>query len=459
MSSKSSQKLSKDTVFKLNQFVSRNMQKAGVPGLSLTISLHGKPIFSRGYGRRNIEARKAATGDTLYGVGSVTKSFTSLCILALEKQGKLRTASPVTEYLDDFAVDEYADKTTLSNLMYHTSGIASINAAEIVLFRDIGRDTTNIPMENMGDFMDFLNGAASERHSPPGKKFMYWNEGYTLLGRVIEKVSGKPYAQFVRETVLSPLGMGRSTFSEADAVKDKDNSTPYIIRNDGLAPSAISDHPTVLAPGGLITSSAELSRYVSLWTGGSPGIFDPEILAESVKPRFTVDENGPYGKSHYGYGWSIQDDFLGHRIVQHSGAVGASSGFMGFLEDYGVAVSIGANLSEASNSKIGFYALSLFIEDSSPDELPFVKHEKLKDELIGMYGDYRDFSSLIINEGSTGNLTLELRSDEYNISVPVLMDGGEVFIYMDNEKMPIEIRRSNGNRLEIFLERHRFVKK
>lgn len=459
MSKSSSIELSQDKIFKLNQYVSRTMQKGGVPALSLTITHHGKSIFSRGYGRRDLESGKQATKDTLYGVGSVTKSVTSMCILSLEKQGLLKTSSPITDYLDDYKVDEYAHKTTLSHLMYHSSGIASVNAAEIVLFRDLGRDTTNIPLETMNDFMDFLNGAASERHSPPGKKFMYWNEGYTLLGRAIESVTGKPYAQCVREILLKPLDMKRSTFSGIEAFKDSDHATPYIRKDGELIPAGISDHATVLAPGGLITSSEELSRYVSLWTGGNNGLFDGDVLKESIKPRFTVAESGPYGKSHYGYGWSIQDDFLGHKMVQHSGAVGASSGFVGFLEDYGVAVSIGANVSEAPNSKIGFYALSLFIEGSGPEDLPFVKHDSLKEDLIGMYGDYRDFSFLVIKEGSTGNLILELRSDEYNFSVPVLMDGDEAFIYMDNEKMPLEIRRSKDNKVEIFLERHRFVKK
>lgn len=459
MDKETSSVFTRDRINRLNRYVSKSMQKGGVPALSITIAMQGKPLFSRGYGRRDLESRKPATRDTLYGVGSVTKSVTSMCILSLEKQGLLKTTAPVTDYLDDYMVDEYAERTTLSHLMYHSSGIASINAAEIVLFRDLGRDTTNIPLETMDDFMSLLNGAASERHSPPGKKFMYWNEGYTLLGRVIEKVSGKPYAQYIRETLLKPLDMKRSTFSGMEALKDTDHATPYI-RNDGeLVPAGISDHQTVLAPGGLITSSEELSRYASLWTGGSPGLFDAQMLKESITPRFTVAENGPYGKSHYGYGWSIQDDFLGHKLVQHAGAVGASSGFIGFLEDYGVSVSIGANVSEAPNSKIGMFALSLFIDGSGPEDLPFVKHEKLKDQLTGIYGDYRDFSSLIINEGSTGNLTLELRSDEYNISVPVIMDEDEVFIYMDNEKMPLEIRKSKDNRVEIFLERHRFVKK
>jgi CubicO group peptidase (beta-lactamase class C family) len=451
--------LTDDKILELNRYISRTMQKSGVPALSITIAQHGKTIFSRGYGRRDLESGKRATKDTLYGVGSVTKSVTSMCILLLEKQGLLKTSAPVTDYLDDYRVDEYAGKTTLSNLMYHSSGIASVNAAEIVLFRDLGRDTTNIPLETMDDFMDFINGAASERHSLPGKKFMYWNEGYTLLGRVIEGITGKPYAQCVREMLLKPLDMKRSTFSGMEAFGDSDHATPYIRKDGELVPAGISDHETVLAPGGLITSSEELSRYVSLWTGGNGGIFDAGLLKESVKPRFTVDSTGPYGKSHYGYGWSIQDDFLGHRIVQHSGAVGASSGFVGFLEDFGVSVSIGANVSESPNSRIGFYALSLFVRGSGPEDLPFVKHDKLKEELIGMYGDYRDFSFLIIKESSTGNLTFELRSDEYNISVPVLMDGDEVFIYMDNEKMPLEIRKSKDNKVEIFLERHRFVKK
>lgn len=459
MSELSQTEFTDEKITRLNRYISRAMQKGSVPAVSLTLTMNGKTIFSRGYGRRDIENRKPATPNTLYGVGSITKSFTSLAILSLEKEGLLKTSSPVTDYLEDYCVDGYAGKTTLSHLMYHSSGIASVNASEIILFRDLGRDTTNIPLESMDDFMEYLNGAASERRTPPGKSFMYWNEGYTMLGKVIEKVSHKPFAQYIRETILDPLGMNRSTFSSETALNDMDHATPYIMKDGELVPSGISDHHTVKAPGGLITSSDELSKYVSLWTGSGHGSFDDRVLKEAVKPRITTAEKGPYGTTHYGYGWFTHDDFLGHKLVQHSGSVGASSGFMGFLEDYDVAISMGANLSESPNLKIGMYALSLFIDDAETDDLPFVKHEKLVEELAGTYGDYRDFSTMVISEGSTGNLFLELKSDEYNISVPIIMEDEGISVYMDNQKVPLEIRKTNDNRTEIFLERHRFMKR
>ncbi len=459
MSSQSSVEFGPDRITKLNQYISRTMQKGSVPALSLTLTVDGRTIFSRGYGRRDLENKIPATKDTLYGVGSVTKSFTSMAILSLEKQGLLKTSAPVRDYFEDYNVDKYADKTTLSHLMYHSSGIASVNASEIILFRDLGRDTTNIPLESMDDFMEYLNGSASERRSPPGESFMYWNEGYTILGKIIENVSGKSYPQYVKETLLRPLGMDRSTFRADKALNDGDHATPYIIKDGELSPAGISDHYTVIAPGGLVTSSEELSRYVSLWTGSKLGLFDDTVLKESVKPRITTTANGPYGTTHYGYGWFTHDDFLGHKLVQHSGSVGASSGFMGFLEDYGVTVSMGANISESPNLKIGLYALSLFVDDAESDELPFVKHGKLIEDLVGTYGDYRDFSTMIISEGSTGNLFLELKSDEYNISVPLIIEDDEVAVYMDNQKVPLEIRKTSENRTEIYLERHRFEKK
>ena len=447
----------------LDRFVSHSMQSAGVPGLSLTLTQNGKVIYSRGYGHRDIENRKPATENTLYGIGSVTKSFTSMAIMQLSEKGLIDINSPVNEYLKEFHPDSDSGNTTIAHLMSHSSGIPAINASEIMLFKETGTDTTYIPMTGFRDFMDLLNESGGERHSPPGKRFFYWNEGYTMLGKIIENLSGKPYAQYVHENILSPLGMKRSVFHEEKALADPDHATPYYRQQDGTnVPSRISDESTGHAPGGLVTSPVELSRYLALWTSGRKDqeeIVSEKSLQELIKPRIKTFFGSYFDPIQYGYGWMSMSDFFGHTMVAHSGSVAASSGYVGFLPELKAAVSIGANTSDAPTSKIGMFALSLLIDGVDPNELPFVKLAGKREKLKGHYEDFRGYTKVDVVEGQDGLLNMKLESDEFHITLPIILENDEVYTISNDLKMELEVRMKGQREVEIFFERHRFVKK
>ncbi len=445
----------------LDLYVSMSMQKANVPGLSITISRNGKAVYSRGYGLRNIERREPATENTLYGIGSVTKSFTSMAIMQLAEKGLIDINRPVRDYLSGFHPDDHADETTIAHLMSHSSGFPGLNASEIMLFREVERDTSYIPMASFDDFMGFINGAAGERHSPPGNRFFYWNEGYTILGRIVEELSGKAYSEYIRDNILEPLGMKRATFSEKDAFGDNDHATPYYRELDGSnTPSRIADDVIDHAPGGLVTSTVELSKYLSLWTAGNrEKPVSDKSLQELVKPRIETLFASHFDPVMYGYGWMSINHFLGKRLISHSGSVAASSGYVGFLPELNVSVAIGANTSECPTSRIGMFALSLLIEGASPDDLPFVKMERKREMLKGEYHDYRDYTRVSVFDGEDGLLKMKLESDEFHTTVPILLEGDRVYTINNDARMEIEVRMKNEREVEIFFERHRFVKK
>ncbi len=446
----------------LNRFVSYSMQKAGVPGLSLTLTHNGEVVFSRGYGHRDIEERKPATEDTIYGIGSVTKSFTSMAIMQLSERGLIDINKPVREYLEDFHPDAASESTTISHLMSHSSGIPAINASEIMLFRETGSDTSYIPMTDFNDFMELMNASGSERHSPPGKRFFYWNEGYTMLGKIVEIVSGKPFSKYVHDNILTPLGMERAFFYEKEVMDDEDHATPYYRQRDGSnSPSRLSDEATGHAPGGLVTSSLELSKYLSLWTSERKDqkLLSEKGLHELIEPRIKTSFGSYFGPINYGYGWMVMSDFFGHTLIMHSGSVAASSGFVGFIPDLNVAVSIGANTSDAPNSKIGMYALSLLIEGASPQDLPFIKLSETREKLKGYYEDFRGYTRVNISDGQEGILNMQLESDEFHITLPIIIEKDQIYTISNDLKMELEVRMKNGRDVEIFFERHRFVKK
>lgn len=448
---------------RLNDYVSKAMQKHRVPGLSLTIVREGKILYSRGYGHRDLENRKIATENTLYGVGSVTKSFTALAVMQLREKGLLKTDDPITDYIKAYRVDDLARETTISHLLSHTSGMPSLNVAEIVLFRDLGTDTSSIPISGYDDFFDLINGSSEERHSSPGNKLLYWNEGYTILGKLVEELSGKSYSHYVQENILTPLGMQRSVFTRKNAMADKDNSTPYYKDKDGNnRPSSISDDTLVLAPGGLISSSLELSRYLGLWTGRNgrkSDLLSAEGLEELIKPRIKSSFAGLFGPTYYGYGWMRTDNFLGKTLIMHSGSVAASSGFVGFLPHLRAGVSIGANTSDAPTTRVGMYALALLMNDDAARELPFVRLEKTRERLKGEYTDYRGYTGVKIDEGADGLLNMSIDSNEYHMTIPIIMDGDGFYTVIDDARLDLEIRFKGERGVEIYFERHRFAKK
>lgn len=453
--------LSAEKIAKLNSYVSTEMQKRKIPGISLTLVKGDDVVFSRGYGYRDVERSLPATENTLYGIGSVTKSVTAVAILQLSERGKLKLDDPVTNYIEPYKVDKYANKTTVTHMLTHTSGFPTLNAAEILLMRDIGKDGTYIPMTDYADFFDLINEAKDERVSPPGESFFYWNEGYTILGKIIEELTGKEFDQYISENILKPLGMDRSTFHKELALADPDVATPYYFGEGGREPVSIVDNKLVQSPGGLITSSLELSRYLRMWMGSkkyNDGVLNEKSIAEGIKPRAKTNRLGGMIDAFYAFGWMTSKNLFGMEFVSHSGSVGVSSGFLGFVPELGIGVSIGSNHGETPTSQIGSYALSLLMDGKDPSELQFVKNSAMRKKLIGSYEDFRGYSKARIFVGEDGLMNMTFQSDEMKYTLPLIIEGDEVYTIINDLKMPVLVKHGKNNSTEVFLERHRMVK-
>ncbi|HVP93019.1 MAG TPA: serine hydrolase domain-containing protein, partial [Acidobacteriota bacterium] len=197
---------------KLERFVTESMQQDHVPGLSLAIVEDDHVVYARGFGARRLKDNAPATPDTLYGVGSCTKSFTALAIMQLAEQGKLTVKDPVRKHLPEFKVGKEETPITIHNLLTHSSGIPDLGAADVEISRLMGLSEKWVPFSSFEDLLLHVNDAKEEVAAEPGNRFFYLNEGYELLGIIIERVSGMRYESYVREKILEPLNMNRSTF-------------------------------------------------------------------------------------------------------------------------------------------------------------------------------------------------------------------------------------------------------
>lgn len=449
---------------RFNRFVSGVMQDRKIPGLAVTLVKGDEIVFSRGYGYRDLEKSLPASDNTLFGVGSVSKSFTGVAILQLAEKGKLKLDDPVTKYLDDYRVDEYAKETTISHMLSHASGFPTLNAAEILLMREIGRDSTYIPMADRRDFFDLVNSAAGERMAKPGKAFFYWNEGYTVLGYIVEKITGKSFVDYMRENVLKPLGMDRSTYDKEAVLRDSDAARAYYFNElEEREPVDNISHPLVDACGGVISSSHELSLYLRMWMGSpkiNNGVLSAKSIAEGIKPRIKTSRLGEAVEAGYGYGWANSNGLAGHNIITHSGSTGVSAAHLAFVPEFNIGVAVTSNRGDCPTGQIGAYALMLLAKGIKEAEaLPYVRNAKLRKMLKGRYDDFRGFTKAEVFDGSDGLLNLRFESDEMKYTVPLIVENGSVYTVSEDIRMPVEIKHREDGGLELLLERHRLVRK
>ncbi|MHA2334800.1 MAG: serine hydrolase, partial [Candidatus Hodarchaeales archaeon] len=406
------------------------MRDNKIPGMSVLISREGQIFYQRAFGSREWRGGKPATIDTLYGIASITKSMTCVAILQLYQEGKLNIHDPVSNYLPvKLGFDD--NPITIHHLMCHASGIPSLHD---YVFPIVNEELTlgelpNFPMGNWEDFWFHINDAKNELISLPGSKFYYFNGGFTILGQIIEKVSEIPYERYVKEYILLPLEMNRSTFSREELEKDEDASMGYTgIKDKNTLKRKPRPHlsgPFNSGAGGLNSTVLELTNYLQFHLNvgefNGKNILKEDLIREMQKPHNTNLTTDTYlihkGKTAYGYGWRIVEDYHGYTLISHAGGSGVSGGFIAFLPEL--------NVTYAQLYNIGFltrhlmdYALLLLIGKDPDEELVFIKRRRHYKKITGKYEAYKKIITMSIIEKS-GMLYLEGELDE-KFSFPLI---------------------------------------
>src|SRR5678815_344992 len=210
------------------QSVSDVMQKYSIPGGAVAVVRDGKLIYARGFGYANVENKTPVQPDALFRIASVSKPITSAAIMTLVEEGKLRLDDRVAPYIAHLApppgatVDPRWEQITIRHLLDHTAGWDrdKPNGGFDPMFRPaIAAAAVGAPAPASAEtIIRYMKGMPLD--FDPGTKFVYSNFGYAILGRVIERLSGMPYEEYVRTRVLQPVGanrtrLGRTRMSEA----------------------------------------------------------------------------------------------------------------------------------------------------------------------------------------------------------------------------------------------------
>jgi CubicO group peptidase (beta-lactamase class C family) len=261
-------------------------------------------ILKKGYGYANFEWQIPNTTDTRFRLGSITKQFTSMVIMQLVAEGKLELDEKITTYLPDYRKDT-GDRVTITQLLNHTSGIPSYTS-QPGFFANKSRN----PYE-VAAFVKEL--ASGDLEFEPGSKFVYNNSGYFLLGAIIEKVTGKPYAQVLQERIFDPLGMKASGYDLAAPIIPK-RASGYQLSGSGYVNAPYLDMTIPYAAGSLYSTVEDLY----LW---DRALYTDKLLGDELKAKLFTP-----GLQDYGFGWSIRnrkldDEKTEVRTIAHGGGI------------------------------------------------------------------------------------------------------------------------------------------
>jgi CubicO group peptidase (beta-lactamase class C family)/pimeloyl-ACP methyl ester carboxylesterase len=252
-----------------------------VPGAAVALVRNGRLTWAKGYGKADLAGGVPVTPDTVFEVGSISKSVTAWGVMRLVQQGKLDLEAPVERYLTRWHLPRSpfdANGVTIARLLSHSAGLNSQDYSPI----------STRPLPSLEESLSGESGGVNARSGTddvritmePGQQWNYSNGGYTLLQLAVEEVTGEPFARYMQREVLDPLGMTRSSFTwekDAGAV----TATGYDVAGRPVPRTTLTE----LAAGGLHTTAKDIAVFMAAGMTGPDdeaagrGVLTPDSVA------------------------------------------------------------------------------------------------------------------------------------------------------------------------------------
>lgn len=369
------------------------LRSMGVIGASIALSDHSSVLSELNFGRKDKDAEGAPDPETIFMIGSCSKSFAALAVMQLVERGKLSLNDDVRQYTRFTA----GKGITIRHLLTHTSGIPNLGMGETLIRRS--RDGKTEPwFDTMDNFYEHANGAG-DWFFAPGERYIYCNTNFTLAAEVVSHVSGLAYEEYVEQEIFRPLQMNRSCFTRARYEQLENKSKQYF--QEGTEAAAYFE-PVIAGCGGIISCAADLSRYLRMFLG--EGTLDGVQIMKKETCRQMQAELAPmttakdlfgngFGPEFYGLGFMIYPDYCGVKVVTHSGSTGIGSANLFFVPELGFSLSGVCNVSsgESALPLIGYLFTASLRGENFFERLPFFASEAYMTSLCGEYHSYRAF--------------------------------------------------------------------
>ena len=322
------------------------------PGVAILVSRNGAPIHMAGYGLADVKEAVPITTDSLFDLASVSKHITGVAILTLVEKGKLKIDKPVVEYLRDFKVPVKGRAVTVNDLLHHVSGLANYTSDDWD-----GSDEEFATLTNERH-LKWLNGTRPRR--APGIKYEYNNSEYALLALIVERISGRRFAQYAQEHLFAPAGMTHTFILDGTAALPAEAVKGYATNAKGKAKRSSS--PTVITGDGSVFTSV---RELSLW---DKALRTHRIISQrSQELAWTAgryDNRNPIRDEDgdgYGFGWTIEKK---RHLVSHSGSWSGTASYLLLDLENGLTVAVLSNDEKTDVSDLAEEILALFATKS-----------------------------------------------------------------------------------------------
>jgi CubicO group peptidase (beta-lactamase class C family) len=383
---------------KVDTAIEAEMASQNVPGLALGVVIDGELAYAKGYGVADVDTKSAPDADTVYRIGSISKSIAALGLLALRDDGVLQLDDPLVRWVPEASALIYpthdARPITLRQLLTHTSGLA----------RDVDFKKTSSEKE----FLAQLQGVALD-HSP-GEQFVYSNLGFALVGIVVARAShSATIAEAITKRVFGPLGMTASGYDVSPKLVpayDEDNKT----HKKDLERLAVAG-----GAGGVVSSVRDMARYVAFElsaypprSGDDTGVLHRATIREAhstgffagaaIQPQPDAKHGEPAFEleaATYGFGWQHHKTCEFDDLVEHGGSIDSYRSSVQLLTQHGVGVVVLTNFGNANTYAIG---KRVFDEMRATGALlPYALHPKLAPvfdvtatKFLAIYNDWNE---------------------------------------------------------------------
>lgn len=292
---------------KIDRLVKQEMQANQIPGLAIAILVDGELQYERTYGLANVELGVPVTVDSVFELASLTKQFTAAAVIILESEAKLSLDDSVANFIDDVPAD-WSDMS-IRQLLSHTAGLA-----------DRFEETVDDRMIMDHSAEDMIRSAMSTPMiAKPGEKWSYSDQGYALLGQVIEQASGQTYGEFVQSRLLAPAGLGDAYFHSKQSIVPN-RVAGYVLKEGRLENVRRDWQYGIISHYGIMASIDDLVAWEKAVVENT--VLSQEQLDLAWQPHWQIFGADGFSMN-YGFGWFVAK--IGdYTVVEHTGITGTS---------------------------------------------------------------------------------------------------------------------------------------
>ena len=344
----------------LSQYIEWELADKAIPGLSIALVEGSQLVWASGFGTSDPETGLPATAETVYRVGSVSKLFTDIGVMQLVERGQLDLDLPVRNYLPEFHPhNPFGGDITLRQLMSHRSGL--VREPPVGHYFDAGSPSLAATVASLNE---------TTLVYPPESRIKYSNAAIAVVGFVLEKLSGKPFATYLENAVLDPIGMEESTFVPNDTT-DRKLAKALMWSYDGRSFPAPTFELGMAPAGSMYSSVYELCDFMQMLFRQGTGTAGPVLRPETLDEMFTPQFAEPGTESGFGLGFSI-GEIDGRRSLGHGGAIYGFATSLKVLPETQLGCVVIANMDVVNSvtGRIVDHALRMLMAVRSGAELP-----------------------------------------------------------------------------------------